>query len=221
MINDEVVIHIKEDKSVRLELTENGKTRTKLISPQTLFDCIKGSLSSTPVEVASGLLPSNIISVTGDESDTRYAVVEYLYETADITYMSTEYKDLPLPRLIFGFKVESSGRISEVKLGVPALGKLSPDTKMYYYPFSNVSRFSLCTGANALPNIKMLQNLENLPSYILSLPDNDDHYDDEHTKLKLGHRDLLEHLKDKDRQYYYDKVLIICTTVNNFSHIQN
>lgn len=101
MINDEVVIHIKEDKSVRLEITENGKTRTKLISPQTLFDCIKGSLSSTPVKVASGLLPSNIISVTGDESGARYAVVEYPYETADITYMSTEYKDFPLPRLLF------------------------------------------------------------------------------------------------------------------------
>lgn len=208
MINDEVVIHIKEDKSVRLEITENGKTRTKLISPQTLFDCIKGSLSSTPVKVASGLLPSNVISVTGDESGARYAVVEYPYNTADITYMSTEYKNFPLPRLIFGFKVESSGRISEVKLGVPAPGKLKPDTKMYYYPFSNVSRFALCTGANVLPNIKTLQSLENLPGYIISLPDNDDHYQDNHTKLNLGHRDLLEHLRDKDRQYYYDKVLI-------------
>ena len=112
MINDEVVIHIKEDKSVRLEITENGKTRTKLISPQTLFDCIKGSLSNAPVKVSTGLLPSNIISVTGDESGARYAVVEYPYETADITYMSTEYKDFPLPRLVFGFTVENSGRIS-------------------------------------------------------------------------------------------------------------
>ena len=218
MINDEVVIHIKEDRSVRLEITEDGKTRTKLISPQTLFDCIKGSLSKEPVKVSTGLLPSNIISVTGDESGARYAVVEYLYDTADITYMSTVYKDFPLPRLIFGFKVESSGRISEVKLGVPALGKLELDTKMYYYPFSNVSRFSLCTGTNALPNIKTLKSLEYLPGYIISLPDNDDYYQDEHTKLKLGHRDLLEHLKDKDRQYYYDKVLIQMpnATLKNF-----
>lgn len=218
MIDDEVVIHIKEDKSVRLEITENGKTCTKLISPQTLFDCIKGSLSSTPVKIASGLLPSNIISVTGDETGARYAVVEYAYETADITYMTTEYKKFPLPRFIFGFKVESSGRISEVKLGVPALGKLEPDTKMYYYPFSNVSYFSLCTGTNTLPNIKSLKSLENLPGYIISLPDNDDHYLEKHNKLNLGHRDLLEHLKDKDRQYYYDKVLIQMpnATLKNF-----
>ena len=89
---------------------------------------------------------------------------------------------------------------------------------MYYYPFSNVNRFSLCTGTNALPDIKSLQSLENLPGYILSLPDNDDHYRAEHTRLGLGHRDLLEHLRDKDRQYYYDKVLIPMpgVTLKNF-----
>lgn len=78
--------------------------------------------------------------------------------------------------------------------------------------------FHLCTGTNALPNIKTLQSLENLPNYIISLPDNDDYYQDEHTKLQLGHRDLLEHLKDKDRQYYYDNVLIQMpnATLKNF-----
>lgn len=218
MINDEVVIHIKEDKSVRLEITENGKTRTKLISPQTLLDCIKGSLSTEPVKIASGLLPSNIISVTGDDEGARYAVVEYLYDRADITYMSTEYKDFPIPRLLFGFTIQKSGRISQVKLGVPALGKLKPDSKMYYYPFSNVRHFALCTGTNALPNIKTLQSLENLPNYIISLPDNDDYFREENTRLKLGHRDLMEHLRDKDRQYYYDKVLIQMpnVTLKNF-----
>lgn len=218
MINDEIVIRIKEDESVRLEITEKGKTRTKLIEPKTLFRCIESSLSFKPTPVSSGLLPPNIISVTGDDTGMRYAVVEYPYDTADITYMATKYPDFPLPRLVFGFSVESSGRLSKVKLGVPALGKLQPDTQMYYYPFSNVNRFSLCTGTNALPDIKSLQSLENLPGYILSLPDNDDHYQAENTRLGLGHRDLLEHLRDKDRQYYYDKVLIPMpgVTLKNF-----
>lgn len=216
MINDEIIIHIKEDKTVRLEIRENGKTRTKLISPETLFECIKGSLTKEPI--STGLLPSNIVCVKVDDSGKRYAVVEYAYDRADITYMSTAYKDFPLPRLVFGFTVESSGRISAVKLGVPALGKLKPDTQMYYYPFSNVSRFSLCTGANSLPHIKTLQSLQNLPDYILALPDNDDHYQERNTRLGLGHRDLLEHLKDKDRQYYYDQVLVPMpkTTLKDF-----
>ena len=218
MINDEIVIRIKEDESVRLEITEKGKTRTKLIEPKTLFRCIESSLNLKPTPVSSGLLPPNIISVTGDDTGMRYAVVEYPYDTADITYMATKYPDFPLPRLVFGFSVESSGRLSKVKLGVPALGKLQPDTRMYYYPFSNVNRFSLCTGTNALPDIKSLQSLENLPGYILSLPDNDDHYRAEHTRLGLGHRDLLEHLRNKDRRYYYDKVLIPMpgVTLKNF-----
>ena len=208
MIDDEVVIHIKEDKSVRLEITENGKTRTKLISPQTLFDCIKGSLSSTPVKIASGLLPSNIISVTGDETGAKYAVVEYAYETADITYMTTEYKDFPLPRLVFGFSISADNRITHVRLGVTEQGRLTPKSKMFIYPFSNVSGFSLCTGSNTFPQIKSLHQLNGIPYFILQMPNNYDRYDEDNTKLSLDYRGLLEHLKDKDSQYYYDNVLI-------------
>ena len=216
MINDEIIIRIKEDKTVRLEIFEDGKTRTKLISPDTLFECIKGSIVKTPV--STGLLPPNILCVKGDDSGKRYAVVEYPYDRADITYMSTKYTDFPIPRLVFGFTVESSGRISAVNLGVSDLGKLTPETKMFYYPFSNVNRFSLCTGANSLPHIHSLQSLQNLPEYILALPDNDDYYQESHNRLKLGHRDLLEHLRDKDRQYYYDSILVPMpgTTLKNF-----
>lgn len=216
MTNDEVIIHIKEDKTVRLEICEKGKTRTKCISPDTLFECIKGSLVKAPI--STGLLPSNILCVKSDDTGKRYATIEYLYDKADITYMSTEYKDFPLPRLIFGFSVESSGRISAINLGVPALGKLTLETQMFYYPFSNVSHFLLCTGANSLPHIKTLQSLQHLPEYILALPDNDDHYHDSHNRMKLGHRDLLEHLQDKNRQYYYDNVLVPMpdVTLKNF-----
>ena len=40
------------------------------------------------------------------------------------------------------------------------------------------------------------------------MPDNDDYFNTEHNRLKANHRDLLEHLKDKDRRYYYDNILI-------------
>ena len=205
MRDDEIIIHIKEDKTVRLEIHERGKTRTKMITPETLFECIKGSLSKECVSM--GLLPPNIISVKGDETGQRYAVVEYLYDRADITYMETEYKDFPLPRLIFGFMIESIGRISKINLGVPAPGKLTMETPMYYYPFSNVSKFALCTGTNSLPNIKSLQSLQHLPEFILSWPDNDDWYYSKYNKFGMERRDLMEHLRDKDRQYYYDSVL--------------
>lgn len=216
MRDDEIIIHIKEDKTVRLEIHERGKTRTKMITPETLFECIKGSLSKECVNM--GLLPPNIISVKGDETGQRYAVVEYLYDRADITYMETEYKDFPLPRLIFGFMIESSGRISKINLGVPASGKLTMETPMYYYPFSNVSKFALCTGTNSLPSIKSLQSLQHLPEFILSWPDNDDWYYSKYNKFGMERRDLMEHLRDKDRQYYYDSVLMPMpkTTLKDF-----
>lgn len=216
MTDDEMIIRIKEDKTVRLEIRQKGKMRTKLISPTTLFESIKGSIKQEPI--STGLLPSNILSLKIAEDGKRYAVVKFEEPKADIQYRNTEYPDFPLPRLLFGFTVESSGRISAVNLGVPALGKLKEDTPMYFYPFSNVSRFSLCTGGNSLPHIKSLQSLENLPRYILSLPDNDDYFDPKHNRLELGHRDLLEHVRDKDQQYYYDHLLIPMpgVTLKNF-----
>lgn len=214
---DEIILHIKNDKSILLEICEAGSIKTKLITPDTLIECIKGSLSG--FRFNSGLLPSNIISLTVDtDNDSKYIVVEYQHDNADVTYMDTVYSNFPLPRLLFGFTLSSSGRISAVKLGVPSLGKLTEKTRMYYYPFSNVNRFSLCTGSNSLPHIKSLVSVKNLPDYILTLPDNDDYYQEQNNKLKLGHRDLLEHLKDKDQKYYYENVLVPMpnTTLKDF-----
>ena len=216
MIDNEVIIRIKEDKSVRVELRENGAARTKVIAPETLFECIKGSIVQEPI--STGILPPNIVCVKANDTGRRYAVLEYQYDKADITYFKTEYKDFPLPRLLFGFRIESGGRISAVNMGVPALGKLTPETPMYFYPFSNVSKFSLCTGSNTLPNIKTLQSLQHLPDLVLSWPDNDDRYSSAYNKMQMGRRDLMEHLKDKDRQYYYDSVLVPMpkTTLKDF-----
>lgn len=207
MKNDEIVLRICDDKSIRLEIRENNKTRTKIISVDTLIECIKESIKG--VKFSTGLLSKNTLCVTvNPDSAQQYVVMEFSDFSANVTYMNTKYENFPLPRLLFGFNVETSGRISSVKLGVPALGKLTPDTEMYYYPFSNVSTFSLCIGQNPLPHIKSLDQLTNLPYYILSFPDNDDYYKESHNRLGLGHRDLMEHLRDKDRQYYYDNILV-------------
>lgn len=212
---DEVVLHIREDKSILVEIREKGAVRTKVIDIDALLDCLTDSMDG--IQIQTGVLPNNIVSLSfGD--DSRYAVVEFPDEYSDITYMSTTYEHFPLPRLLFGFKLENSGRISAVNLGVPALGKLTEKTPMFCYPFSNVYRFSLCVGANSLPHIPALYSLQNLPHYILSLPDNDDRFNTQHNRLGLGHRDLMEHLCDKDRQYYYDHVLVPMpgVTLKNF-----
>ena len=122
--------------------------------------------------------------------------------------MNTEYRDFPLPKLVFGFKVAGK-KIKKVYLGITGNGILRESSLMYTYPFSNVSKdFVLCTGGNALPEIKSPYSLSNMPDYILSLPDNDDYYNIRHNRLELGHRELMEHLADKSPEYYYSDVLI-------------
>lgn len=215
--DDELVLVFRDNKSIQITAKEKGKIITKIIGIETLMECFKASLGG--IKINTGLLPSNIVCVSVDtDRESKYCVVEYPYDKADITYMNTVYKDFPLPRLLFGFSINDSGRITGVNLGVPNLGNFKENTQMFEYPFSNVSHFAMCTGANSLPHIKSLQSLKNLPDFILSLPDNDDHYKDSHNRLKLGHRDLMEHLKDKDRQYYYDHILVPMhnTTLKNF-----
>ena len=59
--------------------------------------------------------------------------------------------------------------------------------------------------------------LGGLPYYILKMPNNYDYYKESRTKLNLDYRGLLEHLKDKDSQYYYDNVLVETDkTLNDF-----
>ena len=103
MNNDEMVLRIRNDKSIRLEFKENGENRTKIISVDTLIECVKNSLSG--FQVNTGILPANTLSVTVDtEKAQRYVTMEFPDETATVTYMQTEYPDFPLPRLLFGFR---------------------------------------------------------------------------------------------------------------------
>ena len=216
-MQNEIVIKISEGAAVKVEITEDGVVSHKNVTPDTLIECIRSSLKSDIVK--SGILPPGTISVTIDpQKEENYVVMDFLEDRADMTYMETLYEKFPIPRYIFGFVVNKSGRISKVNLGVPADEKLTPDTKMYRYPFSNVSQFTMCTGMNELPKIKELSQLANLPYYILGLPENDDHFSADNNKLKMSRRDLMEHLRDKDRRYYYKHILMPMhyTTFTNF-----
>ena len=104
---------------------------------------------------------------------------------------------------------EKEGRVGSCRLGIVADGeKLKPDTKMYRYPFSNVSGFHLCTGNNTFPKCAGLHTIASLPYYILSMPNNNHNFDPSNNKLGLEMRDLLEHMKDKTPEFYYTDILL-------------
>lgn len=206
---DELAIHIRQDGTIIVDNCSNGHVSTKCISLDDLVGSIKGSLKTEMISVSSGLLPQKCISYQyAVESEKSFVVLDFDVGHANVTYMKTDYPDFPLPRLVFGFKLNEKRHVYNVYLGVPANEKLSENTPMYIYPFSNVDGFHLCTGINQLPTVKSLTQLSNTPHFILSLPNNNDRYNERHNALRLGHRELMEHLKDKDTDYYYDKVLI-------------
>ena len=202
----DIIIRIKDDTTVVLEEHTDGIIKQKNINLSDLAECISDSISGGVL--SSGLLPQNCLSY-GYNTDTgsHYVVLEYPEKSANVTYMKTLYKDLSIPKLVFGFVIIGQ-EIQKVNIGVVANKKLTEKTKMYIYPFSNVSEFYLCTGSNALPKIKNFTGLTNLARFILELPDNDDHYNSEKNQLALGHRDLLEHMTDKSTEYYYKKILL-------------
>lgn len=209
MKRDRLSIHISDSAEIAVEERRNGIKRIKNISINDLLVCIKSSLREIK-PVYHAVLPKNALFYsccpeTGDFS----AAIEYPYSKATITYMATEYPDFPLPKLVFGFKIGGNGKIRRVYSGVTESGILRENSKMFLYPFSNVSNdFSLCTGDNELPAIKSPYFLSNMPDYILSLPDNDDHFNRRNNKLNLSHRELMEHLADKSPEYYYSDILI-------------
>lgn len=208
MKRDRLSIHISDSAEIFVEERKNGIKSCKCISLNDLLVCIKSSLKEIK-PTYNAVLPKNALFYSCcPETGSFSAAMEYPYNKADITYMNTEYRDFPLPKLVFGFKV-AGGKIKKVYLGITGNGILRESSLMYTYPFSNVSSdFVLCTGGNALPEIKTPFSLSNMPDYILSLPDNDDYYNIRHNRLELGHRELMEHLADKTPEYYYSDILI-------------
>ena len=203
----ETVIKIGDDGMVAVERDVGGVKSFKQISPDTLIQCINRSLLRGAVH--SGLLPPNCLSFSAYDDGNKDVVLLHSKNRADISYFGTEYKNFPLPKLVFGFRLSAEGRVASCKLGiVENVDRLKPDTKMYHYPLSNVSGFHLCTGNNTFPKCESLHTLASLPYYILSMPNNNDHFNPSLNKAGLEMRDLLELLKDKEPEFYYSDVLL-------------
>jgi len=203
----ETVIRISDDGRVMVENDVGGVKSFKQIAPDALLECISKSMLRGVVH--TGLLPKNCLSFSAYDSGERDVVLLHQESRADISYFGTEYKDFPLPRLVFGFCLSKEGRVSSCRLGVlDNTDMLKPDTKMYHYPLSNVSGFHLCTGNNAFPKCESLHTLASLPYYIMAMPNNNDHFRAANNKLGLEMRDLLELMKDKEQAFYYSDVLL-------------
>ena len=202
----EMIIKITEDRRILVQESDGLSLTHKEIEPQAFYDCIRNSLKHDGI--SSGLLPEGCFHFSVDANGTRHVAMEYRALYADITYEKTSYSDFPIPKMVFLFGVDQDGRITRREIGVTENKKITLNSKMYIYPLSNVTGFNICIGSNPLPKIEKLTQLAGIPQYILSMPNNDDHYSSDKNKLGLESRALYEHLKDKDTAYYYSDVLM-------------
>ena len=70
--------------------------------PETLVKCIK---NSTTQILSSGLLPKGCIAYGQHENGDKSVFMLFQDKKADLSYYKTDYKDFPLPQLIFGFRI--------------------------------------------------------------------------------------------------------------------
>lgn len=202
---DGLNLHIDKDWNIVIDVRAGNRIRHKVITPDAFCQIVAKNVKVKAVR--SGILPEDCVSFCEKDGE-RFVVVELGQDTIDLTYEKTTYENFPVPRLLYGFTVDTQGKITNVYVTVAEKGTLRDDTKLYEYPFSNVNGFRMCTGDNALPEIKQLRQLSGIPGYLFSMPDNNDYYSPEQTKLNMEYRNLLEFLQDKDSDFYYTDVLI-------------
>ena len=198
-------LHIDKDWNIVIDVRAGNRIRHKVIAPDSFCQIVAKNVKLK--SVTSGILPAGSVAYS-EKDGTRFVALELGQDRIDVTYEKTTYENFPVPRLIYGFTVDIQGKITKVDVAVADRGILRDDTKLYKYPFSNVLGFSMCTGGNTFPKIKELRQLAGIPNYIFSMPDNNDRYSVENTKLNMEYRNLLEFMQNKDPNFYYTDVLI-------------
>lgn len=197
--------YINEDFNLVVDDSRGKTVKHKVISLNTLTKLIDRNAEICDVD--SGLLPDRCVSFRECHNGNKYVVLDLGRYNMDLTYEKTKYEDFPIPRLLYGFFLSADNKIEKVRVAVADMGPLRDNTALYMYPFSNVRGFNMCIGANSMPKIKELRQLASIPYYIFAMPDNNDYYSPERTKLNMEYRTMLEFLKDKDEKFYYESVL--------------
>lgn len=205
----DMILYISPEKGeVIVEQESKGIMARKSIKADDLATCFLASRYDDE-QHTTGLLPEGCINVTITPKYTYY-YIRYPDLRVDISYFGTEYLNFPIPRLVFGFKyMPQTKKVAECFVCVTKDERLTLDTPLYHYPFSNVRHnLSICTGNNALPIYKNPARLHTLATHLLRLPNNNDLYSSEHNRLHAEYRDLLEQMKGKEPSLYYTDVLI-------------
>ena len=91
MNKERVSIHISDSAQIFIEQTVGGTKVTKSAQLDDILLCLQSSIKPD-APASSAVLPPNALFYSHSPDTDAYSVaLEYPYNTADITYMETEY----------------------------------------------------------------------------------------------------------------------------------
>ena len=141
MKKDELRIRIIPDNGqILIETYTDGIVTCKEVQEDALLDCIKISQHQY---LSSGFLPPDCFHVGIHPNEGKSYCLRYPRLYADISYHETPYPNFPLPRLVFAFRVDTDGKVSECRLGVTADERLTPETAMFRMSVAAMGAFVL------------------------------------------------------------------------------
>ena len=129
--------YVNEDLNIVVDDCRGKTVKHKVISMNTFVKLVEKNVEITTVH--TGVLPDRCVSYTENQNGSRYVVTDLGKFRIDLIYENTKYEDFPVPRLLFGFEVDKDFKITKVNVAVSDMGTLRENTKLYKYPFSNVS----------------------------------------------------------------------------------
>ena len=180
---------------------EGGQKRSRLVTISSLLRALVHSAIHKRTSIPIGKLTVGYYeSEVGEDQGKLCATVITVLPASRqmIQYENTIY-DVCLPSLVFRFEVGCE-MLNGTSVYVLKDEKPSDKSKLYRYPFGNVSMTGhVCWGSNVLPRIKELKTLESVMMLFIQSPGNSDYFKG---KEYCGHKDytlrqLLEKLKDE------------------------
>ena len=145
--------------AVKTELIrEDGTREVRHIPGDALLSGLEAHTQMAPVR--SGLLPPGVVSLTA-YPDGWDVTLQNVTDRCTVWYHKTVYPDFPLPRLLLRCRMKG-GMLNGFQMAVCDAGSLSPETKLYRFPFPNVNGFSLCVGTNQFTGYDTLWTLRDV-----------------------------------------------------------